>query len=249
MRPPGWSSAKPPTPTALSAAATPEALLDNPDYQPRNYEDDCKYFGFNPDPDQPRFSTNKPSFFLQSWQITSTRQVLRILENPKVKKCLLADATGLVKIITICAVCTSEAQDAYRLIGTDRAAAKEIKNPTSDFQVYIYHGDERKSRSRTHKKIAEKLTRCHPVTSSEEKNSRVVVITTLVTLRNRHGPSALKLSGLLRRASLKNKQRIAWQSMIRNESLTWQVSSSMSSSTKPYTEKCGHNGPYFGDLA
>ncbi|KAF7889900.1 uncharacterized protein EAF02_002315 [Botrytis sinoallii] len=32
-------------------------------------------------------------------------------------------------------------------------------------------------------------------------------------------------------------------------SLTWQVSSSMSSSTKPYTENFGHNGPCFGNLA
>ncbi|TGO09118.1 hypothetical protein BTUL_0178g00040 [Botrytis tulipae] len=123
---------------------------------------------FNPDPDQPRFSTNKPSFFLQSWRITGMRQLLRILENPKVKKCPLADATSLVKIITICA------------------------HLGSDFQVYIYHGDERQLRSGTHKKIAGKLTRRHPIFNGEEKNSRVIVITTLVTLRNRHGPSALK---------------------------------------------------------
>lgn len=93
---------QPPTPSALSATATLEALLDNPDYQPGNYEDACKYFGF--DPDHPRFSTNKPSFSFQSWQVTGMRQVLRILENPLVKVCILADATGLGKTIKICGV-------------------------------------------------------------------------------------------------------------------------------------------------
>lgn len=59
---------QPPTPTALSATATLEALLDNPNYQQDNYEDACedacKYLGFNPD--QRRCSTNKPSFSFQS---------------------------------------------------------------------------------------------------------------------------------------------------------------------------------------
>ncbi|KAF7898266.1 hypothetical protein EAF00_004712 [Botryotinia globosa] len=84
-----------------------------------------------------------------------------------------------------------------------------MKSLSSDFQVYIYHGDERESRSGTHKKIAGKLTRRHPISDGEEKNSRVMVITTLITLRNRHGPSALK---------------------------TQQVFSSISSPTKPYTQ-------------
>ncbi|TGO53908.1 hypothetical protein BOTNAR_0282g00010 [Botryotinia narcissicola] len=100
--------------------------------------------------------------------------------------------------------------------------ATEIKNLSSDFQMYIYHGDERESRSGTHKKIAGKLTRRHPISNGEEKSSRVMVISALITLRNRHGPSASK---------------------------TWQVFSSISSPTKPYTQKCGHNVPYFGDLA
>ncbi|KAM0123353.1 hypothetical protein ACHAP3_011196 [Botrytis cinerea] len=266
---------QPPTPSALSAAATLEALLDNPDYQPGNYEDACKYFGF--DPDHPRFSTNKPSFSFQSWQVTGMRQVLRILENPLVKVCILADATGLGKTITICGVwiwlemlrekacaqyiSTKQEHDRLEKLHNDwnienadpdlhpaepgssdnespcpmlvdgnphqvpeeplkpapprpkmlivlpeliEQWATEIRNLSSDFQVYIYHGDERTHRSGTHRKIAGKLTRRHPIFNGEESNSRVVVITSLVTLRNRHGPTALKVFRL-------TKQRLTEQ--------------------------------------
>ncbi|KAM0175729.1 hypothetical protein ACHAPF_005324 [Botrytis cinerea] len=261
---------QPPTPTTPSATATLEALLDNRNYQPGNYEDACKYFGF--DPDHPRFSTNKPSFSFQSWQVTGMRQVLRILENPLVKVCILADATGLGKTITICGVwiwlemlrekacaqyiSTKQEHDRLEKLHNDwnienadpdlhpaesRSSDNEspgpmlvddnphqvpeeplkpapprlkmlillpelieqwtieIRNPSSDFQVYIYHGDERKSRSETHRKIIGKLTRRHPIFNGEERNSRVVAITTLVTLRNRHGPTALKNFRLTRK--------------------------------------------------
>lgn len=88
------------SPEALNSVAALEALLDNPDYQPTKYLDGCKYFGF--DPERPRFPSMKPTFQLESWQVTGIRQMICVLNNPLVNVCTLADATGLGKTIEIC---------------------------------------------------------------------------------------------------------------------------------------------------
>lgn len=42
-------------------------------------------------------------------------------------------------------------------------------------------------------KVKGKLPRKHEIFNGSEKNARTLVITSLITLRHRHGPSALKL--------------------------------------------------------
>ncbi|KAF7928188.1 hypothetical protein EAE99_004946 [Botrytis elliptica] len=75
--------------------------------------------------------------------------------------------------------------------------AAEIDENYPDFQVLIYHGDERTSWFTNYKRVVSnstkgKLTRNHPIFNGDEENSRVIVITSVVTMRSRHGPTALK---------------------------------------------------------
>ncbi|KAF7950918.1 uncharacterized protein EAE97_002470 [Botrytis byssoidea] len=75
--------------------------------------------------------------------------------------------------------------------------ATEIKKFSEDFKVLIYHGGELTSNFGVHEKISAKptkgkLTRDHPIFNGDEENSRVVVITSVVTMLSRHGPTALK---------------------------------------------------------
>ncbi|KAF5877049.1 putative dna repair helicase protein [Botrytis fragariae] len=111
--------------------------------------------------------------------------------------CLLGDATGLVKTVTICEVWwmiirkvpeepLKPAPPKPKMLDVLPELIEQRRNG-SEVSVYIDHGDERKSRPGTHKKIAGKLT-------------LVVVITTLVTLRNRHGSSALKTFRLAKKS-------------------------------------------------
>jgi hypothetical protein len=68
--------------------------------------------------------------------------------------------------------------------------ANEIGRLTRELTVLKYYGDKRTTADS--QRITEKLTRRHEIFNGAEKNSRVVVITSLQTLRARHGPSELK---------------------------------------------------------
>jgi hypothetical protein len=66
----------------------------------------------------------------------------------------------------------------------------EISRFSTRFKVYRYYGDHRTSAK--HIQINGKLTKHHPVFSGKDENSSIFVVTSLSTLRTRHGPAALK---------------------------------------------------------
>ncbi|TGO70276.1 hypothetical protein BOTNAR_0002g00600 [Botryotinia narcissicola] len=86
----------PPSASDMADRATLESFLDHADYQPQSYISDCKFFGL--DPEHPRFPSNSPTFQFKSWQVTGMRRMIRILDNPTVQACVLADTAGLTQI-------------------------------------------------------------------------------------------------------------------------------------------------------
>lgn len=96
--------------------------------------------------------------------------------------------------------------------------AAEINMASQDFTTYIYHGDERQAKSGHHRKIQGKLTRTHDIFNGAERNARVVVITSVITLRARHGPSALKLH----RTSRLGHSSVAAQAMLEVNDPNWE---------------------------
>ncbi|TGO39226.1 hypothetical protein BHYA_0058g00380 [Botrytis hyacinthi] len=75
--------------------------------------------------------------------------------------------------------------------------AAEVSEAYQDFKVLIYHGDKRSAWFRMYEKVAAKvtkgkLTRDHPIFNGDEHNSRIIVITSVVIMRSRRGPSPLK---------------------------------------------------------
>ncbi|TGO54952.1 hypothetical protein BCON_0099g00160 [Botryotinia convoluta] len=208
----------------MADMAKMESFLDNADYQPQTHISDCEFFGFNPE--YPRFPSNSPIFQFKSWQVTAMRQMIRILGNPNVKACLLADATGLearpiqsqarakthtdeddqelepnenLFVIPDLPICSPLAKPILLIVLPELIEqwATEIKGLSEDFRVLIYHGDERACNFGSHEKISArstkgKLTQDRPIFNGDEQTSRVVVITSVVTLRSRHGPAALE---------------------------------------------------------
>lgn len=69
---------------------------------------------------------------------------------------------------------------------------REVSSFSTDFHPYVYHGDMRENIASQMQKISGKLSRKHPIFDKRELNSKILILTSLPTLRARHGPTALK---------------------------------------------------------
>lgn len=70
--------------------------------------------------------------------------------------------------------------------------AQEIRRFSDKFRPIIYHGDKRASPNSAIPKVDGFLTRSSSYFNGNDKNRRIIIITSLGTLVARHGPTRLK---------------------------------------------------------
>ncbi|TGO21292.1 hypothetical protein BPAE_0228g00060 [Botrytis paeoniae] len=196
---------------AMADMAKMESFLDIEECQSQTYVSDCEFFGFNHK--YPRVPSNSPIFQFKSWQVTGMRQMIRILDNPNAKACLLADAIEARPVQSQARAETHTDEDDQELGPNENPfiipdlpirpppakpillivqpelieqLAAEIQEASQYFKVLIYHGDERSSWFGMYEKAVAKST------TGNFTRDHPILTEMNATLALSHGPSALK---------------------------------------------------------
>ncbi|KAH8746169.1 P-loop containing nucleoside triphosphate hydrolase protein [Hyaloscypha sp. PMI_1271] len=85
----------PPTNEDLERHAKYEKLLDNPKYQPKDFDGSCEHLHL--DREFPNFPSMNPTIKLEGWQVTGIKKIWDMYIQKRSRGAILADAMGLGK--------------------------------------------------------------------------------------------------------------------------------------------------------